>query len=67
MSAQGDVERPFVNLCRDRRRGQVVRSAHHIFRGIVIKAAPRDDLADAERTIPHDGDGQLAAGDKAFD
>src|SRR5207302_9579029 len=67
MGAQTDVERPFINLRRNWRRGQVVRSTRRVFRGVVVETAAGDDFADPKRSIAHDRDGQLASGNKTFD
>jgi len=67
VGAQGDVERALISFGWDRSGCQVIGSACCIFCGVVIKTATRNDLADAQRAIPHHRDGELAPGNKALD
>ena len=67
MGAQGDIKRPLICLCRDRRRRQVIGSAHRILCRVVIKTALRNNLADAKRAISHYRNGELAPRNEALD
>ena len=61
--AQGDIHCAAKDLRMDLRRQRVRTAALGVFGLVVVEALGRRDVGHGERAVPHDGNGQFAAGD----